>query len=90
MMPRRDPLGGEVVRHSRAVTRHHGKTFFFASLFLPRPMRHGVWALYAYTRGLDDLVDESPCPDLAGRQLTEIDRALASFFFCLWSLSPLK
>jgi phytoene synthase len=77
MMPRGDPLGGEVIRHSRAVTRHHGKTFFFASLFLPQPMRHGIWALYAYTRGLDDLVDESPCPDLAGRQLTEIDRALA-------------
>jgi phytoene synthase len=76
-MARPDPLAAEAIRHARAVTRYHGRTFFFASLFLPQPMRHAIWALYAYTRGLDDLVDESPCADLAGRQLTAIDRDLA-------------
>ena len=70
------PLLREAVRYACAVTRHHGKTFYFASLFLPRPMRHGIWTLYAYTRGLDDLVDESPDPALAARQLTEMDRGL--------------
>ena len=71
------PLLPDAVRHARDVTRHHARTFYFASIFLPRPMRHAIWALYAYTRGLDDLVDESPDPALAARQLTAIDRGLA-------------
>lgn len=70
------PLLPDSVRYARAVTRHHARTFYFASIFLPRPMRHAIWALYAYTRGLDDLVDESPSEALAARQLRAIDRGL--------------
>ncbi len=72
-----DPLLPQAVCYARAVTRHHARTFYFASGFLPRPMRHAIRALYAYTRTLDDLVDESPSPALAARQLRAIDRGLA-------------
>lgn len=76
-MEPRDPLQREAVRYARAITKYHGRTFYFASLFLPRPMRHAIWTFYAYTRGLDDLVDESPDPSLAGRQLRLLDQSLA-------------
>ena len=39
----------------------HGKTFYFASRFLPLELRHPVIILYAFFRTLDDLVDE-PTP----------------------------
>ena len=63
--------------HARAVTRFHGKTFYFASLFLPGEMRRAIWALYGYTRRLDDLVDESPVERVASDHLRRIDRGLA-------------
>ena len=72
-----DALRAEAIRHSRAVTRHHAKTFYFASVFLPRPMRHAIWALYAYTRRLDDVVDEIPSAVVAGEHLARMDQGLA-------------
>ncbi|MFQ5458192.1 MAG: phytoene/squalene synthase family protein [Myxococcota bacterium] len=71
-------LAREAVRHTRAVTRHHAKTFYFASLFLPRAMRQAIWALYAYTRRLDDVVDEIPAAAVAGAHLRRMDRALSA------------
>ncbi|MDP3937233.1 MAG: phytoene/squalene synthase family protein [Deltaproteobacteria bacterium] len=71
-------LDREATLHARAVTRFHGKTFYFASLFLPGEIRHAIWALYAYTRRLDDLVDESPVPEVASVQLRRIDRSLSA------------
>lgn len=72
-----EALRREAMRHSRAVTRHHAKTFYFASMFLPRPMRHAIWALYAYTRRLDDVVDEIPSAVVAGELLARMDRGLS-------------
>ncbi|MBL8952894.1 MAG: phytoene/squalene synthase family protein [Myxococcaceae bacterium] len=42
---------------ARALTRHHSKSFFFASLALFGARRRAAFALYAYCRRLDDLVD---------------------------------
>lgn len=41
-----------------AVTRDKAKSFHFASAFLPREKRGGVFALYDFCRYVDDLVDE--------------------------------
>jgi len=38
--------------------RRHGRSFFFASRFLPPPVRTDVFTLYAFCRTADDLVDE--------------------------------
>jgi phytoene synthase len=41
----------------RDVTKTHSKTFYFASLFLPPEKRQAIWAVYAFCRTTDDLVD---------------------------------
>ena len=41
----------------RAVNRAHGRTYYFATRFLPAGKRRHVHALYAFARYADDLVD---------------------------------
>ena len=41
----------------RAVNRAHGRTYYFATRFLPAAKRRHVHALYAFARYADDLVD---------------------------------
>jgi len=43
----------------RDVARDHSKTFYLSSLFLAPPKRRAIWAVYAYCRTADDLVDRS-------------------------------
>lgn len=43
-----------------AVAQAHGRTFFFASRFLPSHRRRAVHAVYAYCRVADDIVDNAP------------------------------
>lgn len=56
------PLDPLLVRRgyasARAVTKHHAKSFFFASVALFGARRRAAFALYAFCRRLDDLVDE--------------------------------
>jgi phytoene synthase len=44
-------------RTCAALTRKHARTFAFASTFLPRRKQRGTFALYAFCRRADDLVD---------------------------------
>lgn len=50
-------LVAEGYQRAKAVTRHHAKSFFFSSLALFGARRRGAFALYAFCRRLDDLVD---------------------------------
>jgi phytoene synthase len=43
----------------------HGRTFYLATLLLPRERRRDVWALYAFARVADELVDAPTSPDPA-------------------------
>ena len=52
-------------RQCRAVARVHGRTFFFASQFLPPHRRRAIHAAYAYCRVADDIVDRAPATGLA-------------------------
>jgi phytoene synthase len=55
-------------RHCRAVAREHGRTYYLATSLLPGDRRPHVWALYAFARTADDLVDHpgaDPAGDLA-------------------------
>ncbi len=45
--------------HCRRVTLKHAKTFYFASLFLPIAKRNACYAVYAFCRYVDDLIDNS-------------------------------
>jgi phytoene synthase len=46
-------------RHCERLTRRHARTFYLASLLLPGVKRRGTYALYAFCRMADDLVDGS-------------------------------
>ncbi len=44
--------------HCRAITKHHAKTFYMATRFLPNHKQRSIFAIYGLCRYLDDLVDE--------------------------------
>jgi phytoene synthase len=49
--------------HCRALSKRHGTTYFWSAQVLPRVKRHHVWALYAFCRYADDIVDDvGPAP----------------------------
>lgn len=55
------PAGSSLVaqgyERAKALTRFHAKSFFFSSVALFGARRRGAFALYAFCRRLDDLVD---------------------------------
>ncbi len=51
------PLEDRGARVCRAITRHHARTFYFASACLPRPTRAHAYAVYGFCRWADDGVD---------------------------------
>ena len=46
-----------------------GSSFYYSFLFLPAERRRAITALYAFCREVDDVVDESPDPQLAATRL---------------------
>ncbi|HTI13169.1 MAG TPA: squalene/phytoene synthase family protein [Dictyobacter sp.] len=49
----------DAYEYCRRVTQHASKTFYWGSLFLPPPKRYAIWAVYAFCRKVDDIVDEA-------------------------------
>ncbi len=47
----------ECYRHCRDIARSNSKTFYLSSLFLAPEKRRAVWAVYAFCRTADDIVD---------------------------------
>jgi 15-cis-phytoene synthase len=43
----------------REIAKEHSKTFYFASHFLTAEKRRAIWAVYAFCRIADDIVDSS-------------------------------
>lgn len=44
-------------RHCRDIHKRHGKSYYFATRFFPKALRQATWALYAWMRLPDDIVD---------------------------------
>ena len=42
----------------RELNKRYGTTYYWSSLALPKVKRHHVWALYAFCRHADDIVDD--------------------------------
>jgi len=62
----------------RELLREGSKSFYAASLLLPRRMRPDVYALYAFCRVADDEVDDGADAFAAARSLRErLERAYA-------------
>jgi phytoene synthase len=55
-----------------------GSNFYYSFLFLPKSKRESVQAIYAFCRAVDDVVDDSKDPHVAGQKLNwwaeEIER----------------
>jgi len=62
----------------RAYIREHGRTFFFASHFLPPERRRAMHAAYAYCRIADDIVDRAPSVAAAARAVDAWEAELAA------------
>ncbi|MDX2185279.1 MAG: phytoene/squalene synthase family protein [Gemmatimonadaceae bacterium] len=63
-----------------AIVQKHARTFYLASRFLPPEKRRAAYALYAFCRLADDMVDEAKLagdPSIAKR-LAEYDQALTA------------
>lgn len=56
-----DPVSLSASREAcRRMTRHHAKTFYFASHVLPVQKRSDAYAVYAFCRHVDDQIDLAP------------------------------
>lgn len=49
----------------RGITRRYGTSFYFATQFFPRKMRDGIYAVYAFARIPDEIVDDAASVDKA-------------------------
>jgi 15-cis-phytoene synthase len=54
----------------RRVTAEYGKTFYLATLLMSVPKRQAIWAIYAWCRNTDEMVDGA---DAAGTTLDTLD-----------------
>ena len=61
------------IEECRAITKRYGTSFYFATQFFPREVREGIYAIYAFARIPDEIVDDPNCSDhdLATRRLEE-------------------
>lgn len=53
---------------SRAIHRRTGRTFYAATRFLPRRVRHPTYVLYAFFRSVDEVVDDPDPPSASDRR----------------------
>jgi phytoene synthase len=61
------------LKRSKAIQRRTGRTFHFATLLLPKRIRHATYVLYAFFRIADDVVD-NPDPPPQDVQRSKLDR----------------
>lgn len=74
---RKPELAGSLAA-CKESTREHATSFFFASFPLPSEKKCAAYAIYAFCRWVDDVIDETPPeqqPDLTALQ-SELDRIL--------------
>lgn len=68
-------------RVCRSITRRHARSFYFASFALPQEKKAAAYAVYAFCRHADDVMDRSPDPARAPAVLAglrgELDRLFA-------------
>jgi len=67
----------------RRLNAAHGRTYYFATRFLPRDRRHHVHALYGFARYADDLVDHFDLDWSDAQRRTALEAWSADFLACL-------
>lgn len=69
-------VDGEKVKLSRAIQKRTGRTFYFATLFLPERVRSRTHVLYAFFRICDEVVDDYNAEENADEKMRELDALL--------------
>jgi len=60
--------------YCRRVTSRHAKSFYFSSMGLPPRKKEAAYAVYAFCRYADDVVDEAPDHDTAAIAIEKVGR----------------
>jgi phytoene synthase len=55
-----DAVTQRSIQHSHAVARRYARNFYYGLKLTPEPKRSAVYAIYAFMRACDDLVDTAP------------------------------
>lgn len=63
-----------------ALTRRSGSNFYYSFLFLPKPKRNAMYAVYAFCKEVDAAVDEPPPGSDPQEQLSTWRRELAAAY----------
>lgn len=58
-----DPKLAKGLEECRRITQHYGTSFYFATQFFPEETRLGIYAVYAFARIPDEIVDDPNCND---------------------------
>jgi 15-cis-phytoene synthase len=64
----------------RQITAEYGKTFYLATLLMSVPKRRAIWAIYAWCRNTDELVDGADAQDTTPATLDRWEAQLERIF----------
>jgi phytoene synthase len=70
----------EAYEYCRRMTADYAKTFYLGSLLLPKEKRKAIWAIYAWCRRTDELVDGAKSQYTTTETLTEWEQQLELLF----------
>lgn len=65
---------------SATITKASRTNFYYAFFFLPRAQRDALYAVYAFSRLVDDAVDQAPSPLVGAQQILYWRKELAEMF----------
>lgn len=70
----------EAYEYCRVITAEYAKTFYLGSLLMPKEKRKAIWAIYAWCRNTDELVDGAKAEYTTEDTLVEWEQQLESTF----------
>ena len=71
---------GEAYELCRRITAEYAKTFYLGTLLMPKEKRKAIWAIYAWCRLTDELVDGEKAKYTTKETLAEWEQQLESIF----------
>lgn len=70
----------EAYEYCRLITAEYAKTFYLGTLLLPKEKRKAIWAIYAWCRNTDELVDGAKAQYTTEDTLREWEQQLEATF----------